>query len=155
MELYLDLCNRLRQTVLCCLTNDTSASSSALTSADQIQLNITAFGLSQSALLCIDIIARQFMKFKEWVKPMNEFLSDFVKLTETLTLKISSPSFLQYSNIIQDEVLKLLGSAFLCCGTLSGISKTKALPFLPVRLSLLFLPSFLPFLIFSLFPPRH
>jgi hypothetical protein len=138
MELYFDLCHRLRQTVLSCFRIDSSSSgatdANVSTSADQIHFNLSSFGLSQSALLCIDIIARQFMKYKEWVKPMHEFLVDFVKLTQTLSIKISSTSFLQFSSVIQDEILKLLGSAFLCCGTLAGISKTKALPLLPVCL---------------------
>lgn len=132
MDLYLDLCNRLRRTVLNCVLPESLSLASPSVSSDQIHLNISSIGLSQSSLLCIDIIARQFMKYKDWVKPMNEFLADFVKLTETLSLKISSNSFLQFTSVHQDEVLKLLGSAFLCCGTLSGISKTKALPLLPV-----------------------
>jgi hypothetical protein len=94
--------------------------------------NLTTLGLSQSAFLCIDIIARQFMKYKEWIKPMNEYLSDFVKLTERLSLEITSQRFTQLPSSEQDEVMKLLGSAMLCCGTLAGIAKAKALPFLAV-----------------------
>lgn len=71
------------------------------------------------------------MKHKEWIKLMNEYLGDFVKFCETITLKMVSETF-YHSSSERDDIMKLLGSAFLCCGTLAAISKAKALPFLAV-----------------------
>lgn len=123
-DLYADLSVKLKATVSSCFNNNNSNSNNFL--------NHKLIGVSQSALLCIDILARQFIKNKEWIKPMSQYLSELVKLIENLSQHIYTDIKTSLSD--KDEELKLLGSALLCCGTLSSFSKTKSLPFLPVSI---------------------
>ena len=123
--MYSDLSNRLRTTVSSCFNlND-----------ENNLLNYKLIGVSQSALLCIDILARQFLKNKAWIKPMSQYLSVLVQLIEKLSNHIYTSTNTSISD--KDEELKLLGSAFLCSSTLLSVSKTKSLPFLPVSISII------------------
>jgi hypothetical protein len=94
-------------------------------------------GIAQSSLLCIDVLARKFSKQKDWINPMTETLAEFTYLATQLVSSIydvgASKSNVSELDIDMEDMLKLLGSTVLCCGSLCAVAKARALPHLAVR----------------------
>jgi hypothetical protein len=94
----------------------------------------TKIGITQSSLMCIDILAKYLCSSNsnnaEWLDKLSAILNDMVTLSATVKKMISSIK--DESN--KDELYKLLGSIYLCCSTLCGGMKARALAQLPVRL---------------------
>lgn len=101
------------------------------TDEDDVEGSVAArVGIAQSSLLCIDVLARKFSKQKDWVAPMTETLVEFTHMASELSLSIYGD---EENDIEVEDLLKLLGSTLLCCGSLCSVSKARALPQLVVR----------------------
>ena len=102
-----------------------------------------SIGLAQSALMCIDVLAKFLSRNPEWVKDVMETLTEVLALITALTaltdVKGGSSSNSKGPKISLEstvEYLKLQGSAFLCSGTLCGQLGPKALAQLSVSQSI-------------------
>mgnify|MGYP000228603603 CR=1 FL=1 len=108
----------------------------------------TSVALSQSALLCLDAVAGKLGKRPQWQTLLEETLGELVtlskKLVATHKLRLSEEAaeggqseegtmkrLLEYAGSSEGE---LLGSLFLCCGTLFDAVGVRAQPHLAVSL---------------------
>jgi len=145
IDLYLDLNAHLREVVQSFLPR--LQASAAGNAAEDFH---THSGLAQSALMCIDVLARFLGKRLDWSSILTETLTEVVELCTLLvsltgpetastessngkkkskkTVSVSSPA-------LQGEYLKLLGSASLCTATLSSVLGAPALEQLPTIMS--------------------
>lgn len=105
-------------------------------------------GLAQSALMCIDVLARFLGTRLDWSSVLNETLQEVVEFGSILSQmtgpesaseattakgkKVKKSAGSTISPVVQAEHLKLLGSASLCIATLSSVLGAQALPHLPV-----------------------
>lgn len=93
-------------------------------------------GLAQSALMCIDVLAKFLAKKPDWVKDLERTLTEVMTLISSLAAltdpQTSNKSSSKLSTESIAEYLKLQGSAFLCCGTLCGQLGPKSLSQLSV-----------------------
>ena len=110
-------------------------------------------GLAQSALMCIDVLARFLGKRLDWSSILTETLQEIVNLCSVLaaltnaTVSSSDASAASAAKskakkvagisavALQAEYMKLFGSAALCTATLSSVLGAAALTLLPVRLT--------------------
>ena len=150
IDLYLDLNTHLRQVVQDFLPTLKACSAGAAAPADFHQLS----GLAQSALMCMDVLARFLGKRLDWAEVLTDTLKEIVEVGTTLAAltgpettqaaadvtasakksKKSSSTSAQCSPAQQGEYLKLMGSASLCTATLCSVLGAPSLSFLPVRL---------------------
>jgi hypothetical protein len=115
-------------------------------------------GLAQSALMCIDVLARFLGKRLDWGDIITETLNEVVALNYTLVPLVNptqsanasgandgsksakkakkngsaSAATVAASPALQTEYTKLLGSSTLCAATLCTVLGAKSLPQLPV-----------------------
>ena len=134
----MDLVVRLRSSIRGALPDHISSHiAAAEEEVDDEERNEEArVGIAQSAMLCIDVLARKLTKHKDWVKPMTETLVEFAHIASILAENIyvaESSAKLRESDADSEDLLKILGSTVLCCGSLCGVSKARALPQLSVR----------------------
>jgi hypothetical protein len=157
IDLYLDLNAHLRQVVQTfrpLLKDSADASSTEFHQQS---------GLAQSALMCIDVLARFLGKRLDWGEILSETLREVVELSATLATltasvaeaeaeakipatatpgkgkkakKAATGTMGQENAALQIEYCKLLGSTSLCAATLCSVLGAPALPFLPVGSSL-------------------
>ena len=128
--LYLDVVIQLQQYV-------TAVLSASLLPDGAAPSQVT---LAQSSLLCIDLLSRAFGKHATWVAVQMELLRELLGLARSISqrfLATTSKSTRQKQSLVPsaddtDNMLKLLGSTVLCCGTICGAVKVRALPFLAV-----------------------
>jgi hypothetical protein len=156
IDLYLDLNAHLRQVVQAFLPalQATSTSSSAPPASFHQQS-----GLAQSALMCIDVLARFLGKRLDWGDIITDTLNEVVAFNNTLVPMVNPPAqsadasgandgsksakkakkngstsaaTVAASPALQTEYTKLLGSSTLCAATLCTVLGAKSLPQLPV-----------------------
>jgi len=118
--LYLDLADRLKESVLVAVPDDCEERMDE----DNDVSPAARIGIAQSALLCIDVLAREFVNKREWIVPMTDILVCFTKLVTRVTTMLYSDG----CNEQDEELQKLLGSSLLCCGTICGLTKARSLP---------------------------
>jgi hypothetical protein len=149
IDLYLDLNAHLRQVVQTfrpLLKDSADAASSEFHQQS---------GLAQSALMCIDVLARFLGKRLDWGEILSETLREVVEMSATLATltgpvveaevpatatpgkgkkakKTVTATAGQENAALQSEYCKLLGSTSLCAATLCSVLGAPALPFLPV-----------------------
>lgn len=125
--LYLDLAAQLLQSVVQTVPEDALAAFSGGSDGSVDHEMVGQLGIAQSALLGIDILARQFASAKEWATPMTEALGQLAGMADAVAESIKE---LPVDAAVTQEVFKLLGSFYLCCGTLCSAAKVRSLPFL-------------------------
>ena len=94
----------------------------------------TRIGMIQSALLCLDMLVRNLGKQASWNEPLTSFMSDMMHVAEAVVAAASNAYALKKWDLKPNDVeyVKLLGSVFLCCGTITSAIRVLALPFLAV-----------------------
>ena len=123
--LYLDLASQLLDSVKESVPDDILATS--MESQEVGHELVGRLGIAQSALLGIDILARQFASAKEWASPMTDALGQLSTIVQGVADTIQD---FPVDAAVTQEVFKLLGSFYLCCGTLCSAAKVRSLPFL-------------------------
>lgn len=94
-------------------------------------LALADINLLQSSVMCIDTLARSLGKNKDWQAAVIESLKENIDFSrEVFQLSVNHPS--------SHELMKLLGTIYLCCSTQCASIGVKALPLLGV-----FVPSML------------
>ena len=125
--LYLDLVSQLLHTVEQSVPEDMSAVHNANGQVATQELVSGQLGVAQSALLGIDILARQFASAKDWIEPMTQNLDALMSMVQNVNDAVQE---FPLEAAITQEGFKLLGSFYLCCGTLCGVAKLRSLPYL-------------------------
>lgn len=131
--LFLDLVGHLRGAVREVIP-PSSGPATAVSEERSLQI-----GLAQSALMCIDVLAKNLGSGREWQTTLCETLSEILELSSSL-IKLTKPqpasSTKRKAAQAQAETLlgdvRLLASAFLCIGSLVRAVGAKTLPVLPV-----------------------
>lgn len=130
--LLLDLVGNLRQTI-------TDVEPFLKNRSSDGSLHI---GLAQSALICIDLLSRNLGKNAEWADALVETLSQLSEFTSKLSSQTDATEDLVKKRKRRDsktdsdlsppslELMKLLGSAYLCIGSICGSIGAQSLPFL-------------------------
>ena len=130
--LLLDLVGNLRQTI-----NDVEPYLNNRSSDGSLYI-----GLAQSALICIDLLSRSLGNSAEWTAILVETLSQLSEFTSTLSSQTDGAQDSLKKRKRRDsktdsdlsppslELMKLLGSAYLCIGSVCGSIGSQSLPFL-------------------------
>lgn len=89
----------------------------------------------QSALLCLDMLVRSLGKQASWNEALTSVMSDMMHVTEAVVAAASNAFAMKKWDLKSNEVeyVKLLGSVYLCCGTITSAIRVLALPFLAVN----------------------
>jgi len=140
--LFLDLTIHLRKSIQDSMPSPTSASSiggggsgrargesDGLSREDRI-------GLAQSALMCLDTLAKHVGRGREWIASLSDALSELLALSSVLVNIVQPPmGETKLGPIELAGELKLLASTLLCCGTLVKVVGAKAFTLLPQLMS--------------------
>jgi hypothetical protein len=93
-------------------------------------------GLTQSAILCIDVITRSIsFSNSEWIENVLTALGSLLELAQTIYNELQAVSVSSLTQALSERyqgLMKLLGSVYLCCGTLARSAGPRTLTYLTV-----------------------
>lgn len=124
-SLYLDLFNRLRDTLRDCAVSLTDPSDSIASKK--------FIGLMHSSTICLDVIAKALGKGSLWIDALEVIYQEVVGISDKVDNQLSR----QGSSEHQLDLLKLQSSLFLCSGTICGIIGARSLTLLPTLMNLM------------------
>jgi hypothetical protein len=93
---------------------------------------MAARGLMQSAVMCVDVLAKALGEEALWADTLIEALQELNEGARSVSASLSNASKESEANM---DLLKLLGSIYLCCGTICACTGPRSVAFLSVRLS--------------------
>ena len=117
----MDLCNRLRNMIKECTVS--------ISSEDEATA-IAARGLMQSAVMCVDVLAKALGQEAMWSDTLVETLEELNESARSVSVTLLTTSKESEANM---DLLKLLGSIYLCCGTICACTGPRAVALLSVR----------------------
>jgi hypothetical protein len=106
--------------------------------------------------MCIDVIARHLGTCvsggpNPWIDQLSTLLEEFVTISVSIHKRILDMTQTKNQTYLEDY-LKLLGSLYLCCGTMCGVIKVRALGQLQVTNAVLCIHVMLKIIPYLLYP---
>ena len=96
-----------------------------------------SIGLVQSSLMCIDVLARNLGGSFDWSQELGETIAEIVQWTTAFSTTLTALQSHADEEATNEQrivdCLKLLGSSFLCGGTICGALGPRSLKNLGVR----------------------